>query len=441
MLKDVRARAALSIAKVISGSGAFSGEVGDFQSLDSESDERDLKDKAFYRELCFGTLRHFHRLSAEVSQLLRKPLAKKDNDIYAVLLTGIYQISHLRTPDHAAISASVDAAKSLKKPWAKGLINAVLRNYLRQNENSRKRFKLTEAAHHAHPEWLFKRLKNDWPEHWEQIIAANNHYPPMSLRINSTHCDRNQYAALLEEKGIECSISEICNSSITLKKACDISSLPNFELGWLSVQDLGAQFAGPLLCADNTMSVLDACAAPGGKTLHTLELAPHCKLTALDNDETRLQRVAENIDRGKSQAKLIYADASKPDQWWDKKRFDRILLDAPCSATGVISHHPDIKLLRRPSDIESFVTQQQKLITQLWPLLKPGGQLLYATCSVMAEENELLVDWFLHKTNDAEVIPINAEWGIERGAGRQLLPKPSENGGFFYAVLSKLVKV
>lgn len=440
-MKDVRAKAALSIAKVIAGQGSFSGEDEVPQSLDGESDDKSLKDRAFYRELCFGTLRYFHRLSAEIEQLLRKPLGKKDNDIYAILLTGAYQIAYLRTPDHAAISASVDAAKSLKKPWAKGLINAVLRNYLRQRESENKASKLNDAAHHSHPEWLFKRLKTDWPQHWEQIVAANNHYPPMSLRINPTHCDRNQYTELLLEQGIECTTNNLCATGITLGKACDVSLLPNFEQGWASVQDIGAQLAGELLSLNNDMTVLDACAAPGGKTLHAMDLAPGCQLTALDNDDKRLTRVAENLARGKHSVKLINADASKPEKWWNEMPFDRILLDAPCSATGVISHHPDIKLLRRPADINSFVTQQQNLITQLWPLLKPGGRLLYATCSVMGEENELLIDWFLQQTNDAEAVAITADWGVVRGAGRQLLPKLSENGGFFYAVLSKTVRV
>ena len=438
-MKDVRAEAAKTIAQVLNAETAFSDDSDAIQNL---LGEQHVKDKAFYRELCYGTLRHYFRLNGEIAPLLRKPLAKKDSDVYALILSGAYQISQLRTPDHAALNASVEATKALKKTWAKGLVNAILRNYLRQQNNDpAKRVSLSEAEAHSHPQWLFQRIKEDWPEAWQQIIAANTHYPPMSLRINLAHCQRDEYAQRLKQHEVSCSLSDTSPSAITLDKASEVSSLPHFADGWVSVQDVGAQLAADLLQLNTGTRLLDACAAPGGKTLHALDIAPNYNVTAIDSSSERLLKVKENLTRSNHKATLIHADANATEDWWDGKPFDRILLDAPCSATGVIGRHPDIKLLRRREDIDSFVAQQQQLIQNLWPLLDVGGLMVYATCSIMKEENQELVEQFLATTNDARIETITADWGVVRGPGRQLLPNPGKNDGFYYAVLSKNVRV
>jgi 16S rRNA (cytosine967-C5)-methyltransferase len=445
-MKDVRALAAKALARVISQGESFSADI-DALSITKQSntdsnnkqttDDVNNKDRAFYRELCFGTLRHFHRLDAQLKPLLKKPFNQKDADIYALLLTGLYQLLYLRTPDHAAISASVDAAKKLKKPWASGLVNAVLRNFLRQQADPSNTKPLSPAADVGHPNWLFKKIKKDWPEHSQAVFDYNNSAPAMSLRVNLAKNSRDEYQQLLTDTGIETELDPNSPSGLRLIQAVAVSELPHFEQGAVSVQDPGAQLAALLLDVQGPMQVLDACAAPGGKTIHTLESAPECTLTAIDSSSERLLRVKENLARYQFSANCIAADAAAPDTWWDNQLFDRILLDAPCSGTGIISHHPDIKLLRRSGDLAQFAEQQATLLNKLWPLLKDGGQLLYCTCSIMPEENAAVIDAFLTQTPSAKALPIDAQWGVISGLGRQLLPNKGKNGGFFYARLSK----
>jgi 16S rRNA (cytosine967-C5)-methyltransferase len=443
-MKDVRALAAKALARVISQGESFSADIDALSNTQSSNNAKthdntdvDNKDRAFYRELCFGTLRHFHRLDAQLKPLLKKPFSQKDADIYALLLTGLYQLLYLRTPDHAAISASVDAAKKLKKPWASGLVNAVLRNFLRQQADPSNVKPLSPAADVSHPNWLFKKIKKDWPEHSQALFDYNNSAPAMSLRVNLAKNSRDEYQQQLTAASIETELDPNSPSGLRLIQAVAVSELPDFEQGAVSVQDPGAQLAALLLDVQGSMQVLDACAAPGGKTLHTLESAPNCSLTAIDSSSERLLRVKENLARYQLSANCITADAGATDTWWDEQPFDRILLDAPCSGTGIISHHPDIKFLRRSGDLAQFAEQQTTLLNQLWPLLKEGGQLLYCTCSIMPEENAAVIDAFLTQTPSAKALPIDAQWGVISGSGRQLLPNKGKNGGFFYARLSK----
>jgi len=445
MSYDPRVAAAKSLAKVIADGRAFSGAVDQLKQADSCATKPqqviDPRDIGFYRELCFGTLRHYYYLNHIALALLKKPFAKKDADLQALLLTGLYQLIFLQTPDHAALNATVAAAERLKKRWAKGLLNAVLRNYLRAVQNHDDKIQPQGAAALSHPDWLYRLLQKDWPDNSEQIIAYNNAAPPMSLRVSLKHCSRKKYLAALQEQSINAEADRFTATGITLKQAVDVKQLPAFNDGWVSVQDCGAQLAAPLLNLQAGQRVLDACAAPGGKTVHLLESQPDIYLTAIDSSAERLQQVQQNLARCDYKATLFAADAGDTQSWWDGKFFERILLDAPCSGTGVISHHPDIKLLRRASDITGFAKQQLQLLTRLWPMLADGGELLYSTCSIMAEENQRLIDQFLAATESATSIPIDAEWGIRCGAGRQLLPIRGNNGGFFYARLSKNAKL
>ena len=417
---------------MINQSGAFSSEPNH-----PLSDQ----DRGFYRELCFGTLRHYFQLDAQLQALLKKPLNKKDADIHALLLIGLYQLQFLRTPDHAAISATVEATKGLKKPWAKGLVNAVLRNFLRLQDSGDARPKLTEAAQASHPLWLYKKLQKEWPTAWSDIIDYNNTPPTMSLRVNLNRSSRPAYQARLMAAGIDSEADDYSDTAIRLRSAVNISALPDFAEGTVSVQDVGAQLAASLLNIDTDMRVLDACAAPGGKAVNLLEKEESIRLTTLDSSSERLLSVEESLQRCGYRARCIAADAAQLDDWWDGTLFDRILLDAPCSGTGIISHHPDIKILRRETDIASFAQQQNRLIHALWATLKPGGELLYCTCSVMPEENNLVIDAFLHAMPSAKAIKIDAIWGQEQGHGRQLLPNQGKYGGFFYSRLSKSAMV
>lgn len=435
-MNDVRALAALSIASVMGGE-AFNGDVSDGVRTKRPDAQLRLEDRALYRELVYGTLRLFHRLDHQLAPALRKPMAGKDADIRALLLLGLYQLQELRTPDHAAIHASVNAARALKKPWACALINAVLRKQQR-GELSVDTGEEHSVSAFSHPAWLLAQLQEDWPRDWQHIAAANNCPPQMTLRINRRQITRDTYRDKLADiaySDSECPLSAV---AIHLKRPVDVADLPGFDDGMASVQDSGAQLAASLLDASAGHRILDACAAPGGKTAHLLEQHDDLKLVAVDNNGHRLQRVRETLDRLGLHAQLIDADAAQPAKWWDGEHFDRILLDAPCSGTGVINHHPDIKLLRKPADIKKFAAQQLVLLQALWATLAPGGQLLYCTCSILRRENEQVIAAFLTHCKEAQELVIDADWGQACQYGRQLLPNTHKNDGFFYARLSKL---
>ncbi len=394
-------------------------------------------ERGLTQELCYGTLRWLPRLQAIAAQLLEKPLRTKDQDVNALLLVGLYQVLYLNLPGHAAVSLTVDAGAKLGKPWAKGLLNGVLRRLLREQEALLAAADRDPAAALAHPAWLLARLRSDWPQQWRAIAAANNARPPMTLRVNARHGDRDGYLARLREAGLDATASPVAPAALTLAAPAAVDQLPGFAAGDVSVQDGAAQLAAGLLDLRPGQRVLDACAAPGGKTGHILETAQGLELLALDSELERLRRVRENLDRLGLQATLRSGDAGTPASWWDGRPFERILLDAPCSGTGVIRRHPDIKTLRRPEDITALVAQQHRLLRALWPLLAPGGILVYATCSVLPAENSDQVATFLRDQPDARELPITAEWGQAVAVGRQILPGENEMDGFYYACLGK----
>jgi 16S rRNA (cytosine967-C5)-methyltransferase len=393
------------------------------------------QEKAFVQALCYGVCRYYHRLDFILNALIDKPL--KSLEVKALILIGLYQLGYMRVKPHAAVSETVQAARKIV--WAKALINAVLRGYLRKQDNLEQQADKLKTAASSHPEWLIQQLEHDWPEQAGRILFENNQPPPMVLRVNLAKITRDGYFQLLLEQNLPAKLVNFTSAGIILDKPTPIEALPRFSEGWVSVQDSAAQLAAELLAVQPGQRVLDVCAAPGGKTAHILEQESDLgELVAVDIDESRMQRVGENLRRLNLQATLIVADAAKPDDWWDGKLFDRILLDAPCSATGVIRRHPDIKLLRRNTDIAPLIALQKAILTSIWPLLAPGGILLYSTCSVLKQENEDQIKAFLLAHSDAIEVPIIADgWGIPEICGRQVLTGESSMDGFFYARIAK----
>lgn len=397
----------------------------------------DAAERALLQELSYGTLRWYPQLDGIAQLLLRKPFKRKDGDVFALILVGLYQLMHLRVAPHAAVSLSVAAVDDLGKSWAKGLVNAVLRGYQRDPALLPRACGKPSAAL-AHPGWLLTAFERDWPQHWQAIAQANNARPPMTVRVNQRFSERNAYAEQLEQKSLHANAVEFAPEALLLDTPVDVLHLPGFTQGWVSVQDAAAQLAAQLLDAQAGERVLDACAAPGGKSAHILERQPGLEaLIAVDQDAQRMRRVSENLQRLGLQAQCVVADAAAPQEWWDGHAFDRILLDAPCSATGVIRRHPDIKVLRRESDVPALVEQQARLLNALWPLLSGGGTLVYATCSVLRAENEMQVRDFLANHADAREIPASNGWGHACHAGRQILPGEANMDGFYYAILRK----
>lgn len=397
----------------------------------------DHSERALLQELSYGTLRWYPQLEGVARLLLRKPFKHKDGDVFALLLVGLYQLMHLRVAPHAAVSLSVSAVDELGKSWAKGLVNAVLRGYLRDPALLARACAKASAAH-AHPDWLLEAFKCDWPQHWQAIAQANNARPPMTLRVNHGYVERHAYAALLEQKSLHARAVDFAPDALTLDTPVDVLHLPDFARGWVSVQDAAAQLAAQLLDAQAGERVLDACAAPGGKSAHILERQPALQeLVAVDHDAQRMRRMSENLQRLGLSAQCVVADAAVPADWWDGRRFERILLDAPCSASGVIRRHPDIKALRRETDVAGLIDQQARLLNALWPLLQAGGTLVYATCSVLRSENETQVLNFLATHADAQEIPLVTAWGHACRVGRQILPGEADMDGFYYAILRK----
>ncbi len=397
----------------------------------------DPRERALAQALCYGVLRWHPRLEALLQRLLRKPMAATEGDIQALLLIGLYQHIYLRIPPHAATAATVNVTRSLKKKWATGLVNAVLRNFQR-----RRKYLLSsvDAETHlklAHPRWLLKRMQTEWPTQWEAIAEANNTHPPLTLRVNARQQSRDAYLELLHQANMAASPTPYTDCGITLEHPVDVQQLPGFKQGWVSVQDGAAQLAAPLLDVPIGARVLDACAAPGGKTAHLLERYQIGTLIALDNQADRVKKLHDTLQRLQLTADGRCADITEPDSWWDGQPFDRILFDAPCSGTGVIRRHPDIKYLRRPSDIEKLAAQQAHLLEALWPLLTPGGQLLYVTCSIIADENDRQIQKFLAAHPDAAEVVLTADWGHAQKYGRQILPGENNQDGFYYACLTK----
>lgn len=436
---DTRAFAAQRLVPVLNGKGSLS-------SLDAELASSAIKerDRGFVKALCFGVCRAHPRLDALASQLLRQPMKQRDTDIQALLLIGLYQILHMRVPPHAAVSETAGAARALGKPWATRVLNGCLRRFQRESVALQAKVDRDAPVALWHPNWLLLEFRDAWPDAWRAICEANNEAGPMTLRVNRRHASREAYLQRLETAGLDAAPCRFAEDGIQLETPCDVTQLPGFAEGDVSVQDESAQLCAdlltPALAGDDRQRVLDACAAPGGKTAHLLERFD-VNLTALDVDPTRLQRVSSTLQRLGLEATLQAADASDPaadERWWDGQPFDAILLDAPCSGTGVIRRHPDIKLARRHSDVAELAALQARLLDALWPKLAPGGTLLYATCSVLSAENSAQIEAFLSRTPDAVAdMPDDLDWGQAAGHGRQLLPTPAGHDGFFYARLRK----
>lgn len=426
----LRAKAATILGKLLQQQGSLATLL--------ERQSTDEQDYPLLQEICFGTCRWYFQLDAILVQLLEKPLKPKDVDIRCLLLTGLYQLHYLRVPDYAVVNETVAATLVLKKQWAKGFVNAVLRSYIRDKATVSEKALAKEPGRHAHAQWFVNRMRTAWPNHWQAILDANNQHPPMTLRVNRSRLSRASFLNMLTAAGIGARPGELCETSIYLDTACAVTQIPGFEEGLFSVQDEASQLIPGLLDLQQDLTILDACAAPGGKTCHLLESGfAFERLVALDNDSRRLERVRENLARLQLQADVICGDAGNTAQWWDRRSFDRILLDAPCSATGIIRRHPDIKLLRRAEDIRSLHAVQFALLQSLWSCLKPGGLLLYSTCSVMPEENSDIIAAFLDCTPDAKLEAIAASWGVECPQGRQLLPNAEGHDGFYFAKLRK----
>jgi 16S rRNA (cytosine967-C5)-methyltransferase len=434
MATNLRALAARCTFAVVDKGRSLSDE------LPQQIAKIDIKDKGLLQELCYGVLRHLPELEHDVRDFIKKPFSGKQRVGHFLLLVGIYQIKYTRIPDHAAFNETVSACKPLKCDHLKGVINGVLRNFQRQQTQLTGKSlptvpKLPEAIAFNHPSWFIKKLQSGYPDNWQDILKANMQRPPMWLRVNVLHHSIDQYLTLLVAEKIAYSYVDEKSSAIRLTDAIDVNNLPGFQLGWVSIQDGAAQQAALLLDCQPDDNVLDCCAAPGGKTCHILEYSPKIKaLTAIDIEASRLLRIHENLQRLNLQAQVITADASTPEKWWNGVLFDRILLDAPCSGTGVIRRHPDIKWLRKSQDIAVLADLQQDILKNVWSLLKPGGTLLYATCSVLPEENSQQIQHFVAENSDAEHIAITNN---VNDVGWQILSNDNSMDGFYFAKLVK----
>ncbi len=393
--------------------------------------------RAWVQEMSFGVLRWYPRLEAMLGALLDRPLRARDARLHMLLLLGLYELEMLGRPAHAVVDASVNSAARVGRPWARGLVNAVLRGWLRRRGAILPALEDDPEARTAHPAWLLERLRSAWPEHWARICAADNARPPMTLRVNLSRIGREAYRERLAAVGLAARPVPGVASALVLERPLAVERLPGFAEGLVSVQDAAAQLAAFILAPRPGQRVLDACAAPGGKTGHLLEYAAGVELLALDREAVRLRRVDETLRRLGLTAATRVADAGSIGQWWDGRPFDRVLLDAPCSATGVIRRQPDVKLHRAPEQIPPLVQRQRALLEALWTAVAPGGRLLYATCSLLPEENTKQIAAFLQAHPEARLRPF-AVGPVRAPAGAvQILPGEHQMDGFYYALLEK----
>lgn len=382
--------------------------------------------RATVQDICYASLREYALLAALRDALLSNPL--KDRVIACLLVVALRQLRARPDSTHMIVNEAVEAAAATQ-PWARGLVNGVLRNYLRHTDLLLDEVQQKEPARWNYPQWWIDQVRTAYPDDWQAVLTAGNQHPPMTLRVNPQHGSTAAYLELLQEAGLDA--QQTGEFALQLAQPIPVTQVPGFSTGRVSVQDAGAQLAAPLLELADGQRVLDACAAPGGKSGHIVELAD-VNLTALDNDASRLIRVQENLDRLGLHASLLTGDAALPDSWWDGVPFDRILADVPCSASGVVRRHPDIKWLRRPDDLARFAAQQAAILPALWRCLARGGKLLYVTCSIFPQENQRQVDAFLSHHDDAQQQALDHA-GLSAG---QLLPN-DHHDGFFYALLVK----
>lgn len=410
-------------------------------------DLEDSRDRALAYEIINGVLRWRWRLAAYLAQCMDKALKPKDFDVQIVLMMAVYELSECRSAEYAVINQSVELVRKARKRWADRLVNAVLRRFLREKEVIVADAVASEAVEYSHPQWIINKLKHDWPKHWTQILKANNQRAPIWLRVNARQSSTEAYLALLGQSELfdeaELQRSELSPQAIKISRGMDITRLPGFDSGAVSVQDAGAQLCADLLNVSAGHRLLDVCAAPGGKTCHLLEThADIAAMVAVELEAKRMQRVEDNLQRlqlfDESQSCLVVADARDYRNWWQGELFDRILLDAPCSASGVIRRHPDIKSLRRDTDIAPLVKLQAEILESCWQMLKTDGELLYVTCSVFKDENQQQISCFLKQYSDAEEITLEGKaWGIACEHGRQLMPGEMDADGFYFCKLKK----
>jgi 16S rRNA (cytosine967-C5)-methyltransferase len=427
----VRAEAARALAAIV-----FDGT-----SLRKAFDARaarnaDPRDRALLSAMLFSATRWWLRFDPVLAQLLERALPPKARDVHCLLVLGLVQIEVMRMPEYAVVAACVDAARLLGQPRLAGLVNAVLRRFLRERGQLLADADRDPQSRHAHPRWLLDRIHADWPRDADAILAANNCEAPLTLRVNRRRCTRSELRERLRDAGMETDAPVHLPDALVLEQSTDVIRLPGYAEGLFSVQDAAAQQVAEILQPRDGMRVLDACAAPGGKAAHLLEQAD-LELTALDADASRLPRMRENLARLGLQATVLHGDAARPDTWWDGRPFDCILLDAPCSASGIIRRQPDIKLHRRAADIAPLAAIQARLGSALWPMLAAGGKLLYSTCSVLRVENESVVGGLLEAQADASAQPLHERFGRAAGTGRQNLPGNKGMDGFYYALVEK----
>ena len=401
----------------------------------------DRRDRALAGELANGVLRWRWQLAFIAGRLLSKALKAKDRDVQLVILMALYELQQGRAPDYAIINEAVElvrqgVGKGKGKQWAASMVNAVLRRFTREKETLLTAID-NDVARYSHPQWLLDMIRQDWPGQWQSILQAANMRPPLWLRVNTRQYSAAQYQALLAEHDIETTPSQLSAQALRLEQGMDVRQLPGFDKGAVSVQDAGAQLAANLLNVEAGQRVLDLCAAPGGKACHLLELHEDIELVAVELEEKRMQRVKENLQRLRLEAGLKVADARDTAAWWSGKPFERIMLDAPCSATGVIRRHPDIKSLRREEDIAALQKLQAEILDAAWQTLAEGGELLYITCSILQAENARQIAAFLQRHENAQALAIDVEWGIACEHGRQLLPGEQDADGFYYCRLQK----
>jgi 16S rRNA (cytosine967-C5)-methyltransferase len=433
----IRAAAARCVAAVAAHGRRLEDALAEFT--------RDGTPRPATQSIAFGTVRWYFELDACLAALLDRPGARQDPEVRALLLVGLYQLLHGATPEHAAVSETVEAVRALGRPRTAGLANAVLRRFQRERGSILAAAHRARPARYAHPEWMLAAFARDWPDRWESIAAAGNQEPPMWLRVNARCAPREAYRARLAEAGIAAEAPAFAAEALRISEAVEVGALPGFAEGAVSVQDAAAQLAPRFLAAAPGMRVLDACAAPGGKACHLLELEPGiAELVALDVDAGRAARIESNLARLRLPARVVIGDAAKPGGWWDGRPFERVLLDVPCSGTGVIRRHPDIKLLRRPADVPRFAARQAELLRAAFALLAPGGRLVYASCSILAEENAKVVGGFIAEqpaaaevTESARLLlPGELPWQVA-GPGCALPSGAADADGFYYACLEK----
>lgn len=433
----IRARAANTLTSLLNEQGSLASAI----NTGNQGNDNSIEALPLYRELCFGSARWYHYLRRELHELLDKPLRRKDRDIHALLIIGLYQLRFMRLVDYAVINETVAAAQTLKKHWAKGLINGVLRKYQQKLSTNDSSDISTTMQVQSFPEWMIVAFKEAWSTQTPALFINSNERAAMTLRVNAQQISRSEYLDKLSSVQISAQPGLLAPCSVYLNSPCDVETLPGFNEGLVSVQDEASQLVAVLLDLQEGDSLLDLCSAPGGKLASCLESGPALsRVVAIESDGKRLLKLKDTLSRlSFNDVTLHCSDANNLDKWWDEQTFDRIMLDAPCSATGVIRRQPDIKILRKPEDITRLNRLQLRLLRTAWQLLSPGGRLIYSTCSVLPAENSELIDQFLKEYPEARTVPISImpDNAVATGHGLQLLPDPQGSDGFYYMVLEK----